>query len=448
LAARVAVKLGYQNVFRYPEGFPQWQSIGLPVAQNKIIAQSTSTQSSPKPSLSGWALLWTLLGIFTGGLALNLTPCVYPLIPITVSYFGGKNAQEKSGLIGHGVCYIGGVAMTNSLLGVIAALTGGLIGSLLQSPLMLISIAAILTGFAMSLFGFWGLRLPFWLTQSASKSYSGFFGSFFMGLTLGVVAAPCIGPFVLGLLTWVATLGDPLNGFFIFFTLSLGLGTPLFVLAMFSGQLAKLPRAGEWMNWVRRFMGWILIGMAAYFVRPILPLAIQQYILATITIVAGVHLGWMDKSAATFRSFPWIKAIVGTVCLVLGTIMIGNQMFKGPSVNWHLYSDQLLIDSANKNKPVIIDFYANWCSPCRQLDEITFHHPDIVKLSQDEFIMVKVDLTKNNDDQNQYRLLNEYNVKGVPTVVFLDTSGKERKDLRLVDFLSPDEFLNRMVSLR
>ena len=391
--------------------------------------------------------MWTLLGIFAGGLALNLTPCVYPLIPITVSYFGGRNTQEIRSLIGNGICYIGGLSLTNSLLGVVAALTGSLIGAMMQSPLALIAIAAVLAAFAMSLFGIWELRLPFWLTQAASKSYTGLFGSFFMGITLGVVAAPCIGPFVLGLLTWVATLGDPLLGFFIFFTLSLGLGTPLFVLAMFSGQLAKLPKSGEWMNWVRRLMGWILIGMAAYFIRPILPLLMQPYLLAAVAIATGVHLGWLDKTQASFRSFPWIKAFIGTICLVIATVMIGNQVFKGPSVNWHPYSDRILAESIEKNKPVIIDFYANWCAPCRELDEVTFHHPEVVKLSQKDFVMVKVDLTK-KDGRNYDRLLNEFNVKGVPTVVFLDVWGNERSDLRLIDFLPPDEFLNRMVSLK
>jgi thiol:disulfide interchange protein DsbD len=387
------------------------------------------------------------LGVFAGGLALNLTPCVYPLIPITVSYFGGRSAQGKRGLVGHGICYIGGLALTNSILGVIAALTGGLIGALLQSPLVLIMVASVLTAFAMSLFGYWELRLPFWLTQAASKSYTGFFGSFFMGITLGVVAAPCIGPFVLGLLTWIATLGDPLVGFVIFFTLSLGLGTPLFVLALFSGQLAKLPKSGEWMNWVRRLMGWVLIGMAAYFIRPILPFVLQKYILAAVSIAAGIHLGWLDKTIATFRSFPWVKSFIGTVCLVMGIVLVGNQMVKGPSVYWHNYSDRLLAESVENNKPVIIDFYADWCAPCRELDQITFHHPDIVKLSQENFVMVKVDLTK-KDRQLYDHLLSKYKVKGVPTVVFLDTSGRERMDLRVVDFIKPSDFLKIMVSLR
>ncbi len=297
-------------MFRYPEGYPQWQSKGLPVAESKTKPLADGPKSDLAGSFTGWQLVWTLLGIFAGGLALNLTPCVYPLIPITVSYFGGRSGTGKSGLVGHGICYIGGLSLTNSFLGVMAALTGGLMGAMLQNPLVLVAIAAVMIVFASSLFGLWELRLPFWLTQAASKSYSGFFGSFFMGITLGVVAAPCIGPFVLGLLTWVAALGDPLVGFVVFFTLSLGLGTPLFVLALFSGRLTQLPKSGEWMNWVRRLMGWVLVAMAAYFLKPILPVVMQKYLLPAIAIAAGCHLGWLDKTTATFRSFAVIKILV------------------------------------------------------------------------------------------------------------------------------------------
>ncbi len=421
--------------------------MGLPVARHRLETATTDRSPGMAQSMAGWALVWSLAGIFVGGLALNLTPCVYPLIPITVSYFGGRSSSGKGAIFKHGICYILGLALTNSLLGVVAALTGTLIGALLQSPLVLISIAAVLVGFAASLFGAWEIRLPFWLSRAASKSYSGLFGSFFMGVSLGVVAAPCIGPFVLGLLTWVAALGDPLTGFAVFFVLSLGLGTPLFFLALFSGQLAKLPAAGEWMLWVRRLFGWILVGMAAYFVGPVLPFGIQPYLLAAILVAAGLHLGWLDKSAAAFRAFPWLKVILGTACLALATFMAVNQMLRGPSVLWHPYSEQLLEDAAIRDKPVIIDFYADWCAPCREMDRITFHHPDIVRLSENEFILVKVDLTQ-SDNPSIDQLLERLDIKGVPTIVYLDRTGQERRDLRQVDYVTPEDFLNQMVELQ
>ena len=411
-----------------------------------LATQPASAQTESGRSVSGWPLIWTLLGVFTAGLALNLTPCIFPLIPITVSYFGGGGDRSRKALIGHAACYIVGLALANSLLGVVAALTGGLIGALLQNPLVLIAIAALLTAFAFSLFGFWELRLPHGLTQAAARSYAGFFGSFFMGLALGVVAAPCIGPFVLGLLAWVAAMADPQMGFIVFFTLSLGLGIPLLVLAVFTGQLARLPKSGEWMNWVRRLMGWVLIGMAAYFIRPLFPLSLQPYLLAVVAAAAGLHVGWIDQTKAAFRSFPLIKAAIGTICLVAASVMIGNTVFKGPSVDWQPYSKQVIADAMAQKKPVIIDFYADWCSPCRKLEQTTFHNPDVVKLSKDGFIMAKVDLTQ-EVSQEYTLLLEKYGVKGVPTVVFLDPSGEERLDLRLVGFVPPEEFLARMVSL-
>ncbi|MGA7878169.1 MAG: cytochrome c biogenesis protein CcdA, partial [Desulfoferrobacter sp.] len=407
------------------------------------------TPKAPGP-LSGWAIIWTLLGIFAGGMALNLTPCVYPLIPITVSYFGGQVAKGGEGrgkLVAHGLCYMVGLALTNSALGVSASLTGGLMGSMLQSPIVLIIVAAVLIFFATGLFGLWEMRLPSGLTQAASKSYTGYFGSLFMGITLGVVAAPCIGPFVLGLLTWVASMGSPWLGFLIFFTLSLGLGLPLFLLAMFSGQIEKLPRSGGWMIWVRKFMGWVLVGMAAHFLRPVLPGHYGSFLIALVALAAGLHLGWIDQNRAGFRAFPWLKGGVGVACLVLATFLVTSWAMQGPGVTWKSYSGQTLKEAQGSNKPIIIDFYATWCTPCRELDEVTFHDGSVVKQADKDFVMVKVDVTKGGDPLHK-RLLRQYEVKGVPTIVFLDRSGKERRDLRLVDFLPPGQFLVRMAELK
>ena len=439
----MAVKLGYKNVYRDPYGFPEWQAKGHPIGSAPAGLSGEAAPPKPPGPLYGWAMVWTLLGIFAGGIALNLTPCVYPMIPITVSYFGGRAGQGQGKLSIHGLLYLGGLSATNSILGVVAALTGGLMGAMLQNPIVLLVVAGILVFFASSLFGFWELRLPGGLTSMASKSYAGYFGSLFMGLTLGVVAAPCIGPFVLGLLTWVASMGSPWLGFIVFFTLSLGLGLPLFFLALFSGKIESLPRSGEWMLWIRKLMGWVLMGMAAYFIRPLLPETVAVFLYVLVALGAGLHLGWLDKSQAGFRAFAWMKGGAGIAGLVIATFILGSWMIRGPGMAWNEYSDKLLAETAQNRKPVIIDFYATWCAPCRELEEITFHDPEVVKRGNHDYVMIKVDVTKAGNPLHE-RLLNHYGVKGVPTVVFIDSNGKEHPDLRLVDYLPPDQFLKKM----
>jgi thiol:disulfide interchange protein DsbD len=392
-------------------------------------------------------MIWTLLGVLVGGIALNLTPCVYPMIPITVSYFGGRatstDRQGKRALVIHGFCYLVGLAFTNSVLGVAAALTGSLMGAVLQHPAVLITVAAVLIFFATSLFGVWELRLPSGLTQAAARSYTGYFGSLFMGLTLGVVAAPCIGPFVLGLLTWVAGTGSPWIGFIVFFTLSIGLGLPLFLLAIFSGQLQRLPRSGAWMLWVRQLMGWALVGMAAYFLKPILREPAATIALSAVLLAAGVHLAWRDRNKAAVGAFPWLKAAVGAASFALAAFLLAALLMRGPGVAWVPFSDDALKEAARQKRPVVIDFYAAWCAPCRELDEITFHDATVVQKARENFLMIKVDVTQGGNPLHE-RLLQQFGVKGVPTVVFLDSESREREDLRLVDFVPADQFLSRL----
>lgn len=392
-------------------------------------------------------MVWTLFAVFVGGMALNLTPCVYPLVPVTVSFFGAKAVQERKNTALHALFYILGLALANSILGVVAAMTGSMMGAVLQSPAAIAFVAFVLVAFAASLFGYWELRLPSRLTTAASRSYAGYFGSLFMGMTLGVVAAPCLGPFVLGLLTWVAKVGNPWLGFAVFFTLSLGLGVPLFALAIFSGSIDKLPGSGEWMLWVRKVMGWVLIGMAAYFVGPLLPAKYGLILLAAVPLCAGIHLGWIERTESRSWKFSLLRQGVGVAALALALIVAMPVISPSHGVSWRPYSDGVLAEARQNGQPVILAFSAGWCPSCRELEKTVFTNPDVIKSSNSDFVMVKVDLTTRGNPVYQ-RLVDEYGVKGVPTIVFLDGKGRERINLRLVGYTPPEAFLAVMGQAR
>ena len=392
----------------------------------------------------GAGMLLALIGIFFGGLALNLTPCVYPLIPITVSYFGGRSDAIKGRAIVHGVLYILGLDFTNSVLGVVAALSGGMLGIILQNPVVLFIVAGIMVGLALSFFGLWEIRIPSSLTQMASRNFGGFFGTFFMGLTLGIVAAPCLGPFILGLLTYVGQKGDPFLGFLYFFVLSIGMGLPLAVLAVFSGAIDKLPMSGTWMVWIRKALGWVLIGMAGYMLQPLFYSELARSVMyAGILSAAGIHLGWFDKSRGA-RTFVMVKRALGLVLIGGAVTLLVMGAEKGETIQWIPYSESILTESKKRKKPVILDFYADWCGPCKALEKNVFNQPDVVALSK-EFTNVKVDLTTRHEAQEL--LQKKYGIRGVPTVIFMKGDGLEERKLRIESYVGPGEMLKRMREL-
>ena len=397
---------------------------------------------------AGLSMFWIMFSAFLGGMALNLTPCVYPLMPITISYFSAKSLLLKEGrsaVVRHAILYVLGIAVMNSMLGVFAALSGRLLGTLLENPATLALVALVMFFFALSMFGVWELRLPAWITGAAARNYAGYFGSLFMGLTIGIVAAPCIGPFVASVLLIVANRGDPVLGFWIFFSLSLGMGFPLFILALLSGRLAILPRSGEWMLWVRKLMGWVLIEAAAYFVAPILPNIAATAFLSATALAAGIHLGWIDRTEVRSSAFKWIRKSVGVVCAGLACAIVWNAI-PSESVKWTPYSESVLAEAKQSGKPVILDFYADWCRSCRHMDRTTFHDSSIIGAARD-FVMIRADFT-HRDDTAKERLAHSYGVQGIPTVIFLKPGGDERIDLRVMDAMPPDKFLARMNDLR
>lgn len=394
---------------------------------------------------AGAGLALTLAFLFIGGLSLNLTPCVYPLIPITVSYFGGRTKTGLGTSLVHGGLYMLGLAVTNSLLGVFAALSGGLLGSALQSPWAVGLIALVLVVMALSFFDVWEIRLPAALNRAASKQYGGCFGSFFMGLTLGIMAAPCLGPFILALLVYVGQVGDPVLGFAYFFALSLGLGLPLALLGVFSSAIDRLPGSGDWMIWVRRLFGWVLLGMAAYLILPHLFSNTLELLLPGILAAsAGIHLGWIEKTGRASRRFRVFRRAVGTLLIAAGVVFVYYASLDRPGIEWTPYTQEAVARASEQGRPVLLGFSADWCVPCKELEERVFKDPKVLAESR-KTLNLRVDLTRTSPENERTR--KRYSAHGVPTVIFIDKKGNEIKELRVQAYVSPRDFLQRMERL-
>jgi thioredoxin:protein disulfide reductase len=380
-----------------------------------------------------------LLFIFLGGLALNLTPCIYPLIPITISFFGAQTSGNKMQSILMGVFYALGMAITYTALGLFAALTGSLLGTALQNPIVIIGVAIVLAALATSMFGLWEIRVPQKLALAGNKNRSGFLGSLFMGFLVGFIAAPCIGPFVLSLLVYVGKLGNPFMGFLLFFVLSMGLGLPYIFLAAFSSAINKLPRSGEWMIGVKIIFGFILVGMAISTLEPIIPKGIFAYLYPLFIICAGIYLIAFDKKGQTAPIFTKIKYLFAIIAIIYGTWILKPQSHES-EVKWAMFNSVESIESSikGKNTPVMIDFYADWCAQCKELDKYTYTDKDVAELSK-SFITIKIDLTKENKS-----ISDKYNIKGLPVVIFMNVKGEEIKELRVTGFLKPEDFIKKM----
>jgi thiol:disulfide interchange protein DsbD len=392
-------------------------------------------------------LLLTFLFIFIGGLALNLTPCIYPLIPITISYFGGQAGGRTSRTLLLAVFYVFGMSITYSLLGTAAAMTGSLFGAALQNPWVVVFIVAVMIGLAASMFGLWEFRLPAFLTRGTGTAKRGYLGAVFMGLTVGIVAAPCIGPFVLGLLTYVGEMGKPMLGFLMFFTLAWGLGTPLLVLGTVSGSISRLPRSGDWMVWVRKIFGFILIAMGLYFARHLLGDRVTAFAYAAIAFIAGVYLGWLDRTPARTAGFARLKRITGVAGLVIAVILIlapGGALRSTapvPGIAWEPFTEERLASALEEGRPVLIDFSAEWCIPCHELDHKTFSDARAIGLSR-RVAPLRVDLTRPGDYENAIK--KRFNIRGVPTIIFIGGSGEEIGELRITGFVMPEELVSRL----
>ena len=380
----------------------------------------------------GWVL--GFLAVLLGGLALNLTPCVYPLIGVTIAYFGNQGGGPRR-VFALAVVYVLGIALTFSAAGVAVALSGGLFGAAMQNPVVLSVIAVMLVGLALSSFGVFALQPPQWLMNRAGVARPGYAGALLMGLGMGVVAAPCIGPIVLGLLLMVERSENPLFGFALFFTLAVGLGLPYVALALAAGSIRQLPRSGEWLAWVEQLFGFILIGLAIYFLDPVIPRHLMGRILPFYAAAAGVWLGFGTRAGRAWRPFLVFRAAVG-VAAVGALIYFAIPRAMPRSLTFQPFDSSLLVSAGETRKPVLIDFSADWCIPCREMEHSTFLNPSVVKEAS-RFVRLRADLT--HQDKTNQNLMSKFQIQGVPTTVMIDSTG--RVQVQKVGYIGSDEFL-------
>ena len=398
--------------------------------------------------------LIAFLLVFVWGLALNLTPCVYPIIPITVGYFGGQSGGKTSRTLVLALLYVLGMATTYSTLGLVAALTGSILGTALQNPFVVSFVALVMVGLALSMFGFYDIRVPARLSNLAGSSSSkrGGAGAFLMGLTVGIVAAPCIGPFVLALLTFVGESGNPVLGFWLFFVLALGLGFPFVFLAVLSGNISRLPKSGEWMEWVKKLFGVVLVGMGIFFLQPLIGDPAYWVLTGILIITGGITLGFVSKTRTSGLFFMAFKRFVGIAGPLLGFYLIltpGHIIARGDAeggIPWQEFDNGRLAEAKRSDKYVLIDFYADWCLPCKELDHKTFSQQEVVDATS-EFVLLKADLTQSASKEVS-EMRKKFVIRGVPTIVFMDQNGKERTDLRVLGFVDKTEFLRRLDELK
>lgn len=408
--------------------------------ENRETATVTSTGGNQIASMfNNQGYVWALLSIFLIGLALNLTPCVYPMMSVTISLFGGNEDKSTTSAFSKALTYVLGIIFMYSTLGVMAAYTGELFGGWLQSPWVLAGIGVLILLLSLSMFGLYELQPPAWMMQKLGKTQraSGYIGHFLSGLLVGVFAAPCIGPPIIALLAFVGAQGSPLFGFLTFFVMALGLGLPYLILGTFSGLLSKMPKSGVWMIWVKKVFGVVLVGVALFYLSLAFTPGYSMYAVLATVVIGGIYLGFFEQSGSEKNSFRWLKYTVGVGTLAAAFMLFQN--LQKESVQWQKYDAKVI---EQMKKPVMLDFYADWCIPCIELDRKTFTDGRVIEETE-SFVRMKVDLT-HFDSKRAEKLRQQYDIAGVPTIMFLNSDGKEIKSARVVGFMGADNFLKRV----
>ncbi len=394
-----------------------------------------------------------LLGSYGAGFLASLTPCVYPLIPITLAVCGVRENDSRRGAFLRALCYVFGLCLSYSVLGFVAASSGHVFGAFLGESW----VAAFLSLFfaLMALHSLELFEIPFLHTlQSKASSLGGksHFGIFLMGAVSGCVAAPCVGPVLAGILAYVGTEGDGLKGMLLLFAFSLGLGTLFLLLGTFSGLLSRIPRSGNWMYAVKFLIATLLLSAPLYLFSGELELpnfSLSLFVLILFLIMSVPASVLLARSGKKFVQLP--LAILAAFSLYWifttpsGDLEPASTGGRAQELHWISNVEEALVKAKKNGSLILVDVAAEWCAACKELDKQTFSNP-LVQKSISEFILLRIDFTSPGEQENAFA--SKYDVVGLPLVFFIDTEGQALPGSRLNSFLSPKDFLDYLAGVR
>jgi len=378
------------------------------------------------------------LMVFLGGVLASLTPCVFPMIPITISFIG-MNAQGNpvKGFV-MSLWYVLGIALVYSTLGLMAAAGGAAFGQATQTPVFMGAVAAVIFAMALSMAGLYDIQLPSGLTSRIGGGRTGFLGPLLMGMAMGLIAAPCVGPVIVVLLSWVATTGSLFLGFWLLFTFAMGMGMLFIVLGTFGGMLPP----GGWMVTVKHVFAIVLYALSLWFLRTWLPAWVPPLVFGLALMLSVSAWGAFNPLPADagaraglnkgIMRFLWIAgmalALIGGLrgfapgLLPTGDAAPTSEETALHEPDWLWDETAGFEEAAASGKPLMMDFWAEWCAACIELDHKSYNQDEILRLAQ-SFVAVKMDMTKRSSENDATR--ERHRVVGMPTVIFFDSQGNE-----------------------
>lgn len=392
--------------------------------------------------------------LFLGGLALNLLPCVFPLIPVTMNVFAQQGEKRPLKVLPLAVVYALGLAVTFTAVGVLAALAGKSLGLVLQSPWGVLGVVTVMAAMMASAFGAFEIQLP---SGAMGKlgARRGLVGAGFMGMVMGAIAAPCVGPFLIALIAFIATRRSVLLGGVSFFVTGLGLGLPYVFLGTFTGLINRFPRGGAWLIWVKRLLGLALAGLILYFIQPYVAPAFFWPAVLGLFVFAAVFLGLLEgQSRRPFTKRFWAVRIIVAVLLLAGGIgfyaryapAAGQPVATpaassdGPRVEWTPWQEGALRKAAAAGEPVLLYFGATWCIECRTWKARIFTNPEVVEASKG-MARIYVDMSQAPEGAKR-RFSDTYRGTNPPAVIVFGRDGRVVTAYR--DPPSPEAFLQTL----